>query len=156
MAFEFSKEECEFLNALNRHEIRFLIVGLTSAVLQNSHVVTQGVDLWIEDLGSGKFLNAISDVNAYYVPAGLVGLNPPMVGPKTLSIFDLVTHLHGLDSFEYEYQRSIDQTVSGVKVKLLPLERIILSKETANREKDRASLPALRATLALTKSQTNS
>lgn len=151
MGFEFTKEEEQFLISLNKNNVRFMIVGLTSAVLQNSHVVTQDVDLWIDGLGSDNFLNAVNQCSAFYVPRGLVGLNPPMLGPSNLSIFDLVTHMHGLESFESEYLRAIDCKVGQVSVKLLPLERIIISKETANREKDRASLPALRATLAMFK-----
>lgn len=153
MGFEFSIEERNFLKALIENEVRFIIVGLTSAVLQESHVVTQDVDLWIEGLGGQKFMNAIKQCNAFYVPPGLVGLNPPMLGPNSLNIFDLVTHMHGLDKFEEEYKGALEYSVSGIQVKILPLERIILSKETANREKDRASLPALRSTLAMKKSK---
>ena len=149
MAFELTIEEKRFLESLNRHNVRFIIVGLTSAVLQSSHVVTQDIDLWIEDLGGENFLRAIKEQSAFYVPAGLVGLNPPMLGPNTLSIFDLVVNMQGLESFAVEYDGAKDSNISGVPVKLLPLDRIIKSKETANREKDRASLPALRATLKL-------
>lgn len=149
MGVNLTSEEIAFLKALIDHKVRYLIVGLTSAVLQNSHVVTQDIDLWIEELGSEKFLSAIKSCNGFYVAPGVAGINPPMLGPKSLSIFDLVTQLDGLDTFDKEYKNAIEIDLSGLKVKLLPLERIILSKETANREKDKASLPALKTTLLL-------
>jgi predicted nucleotidyltransferase len=149
VAYKLSVEEKAFLDALNSHGVRYMIVGLTSAVLQNSHVVTQDIDLWIDGLGSKEFLAAIKECGAFYVSPGLVGFNPPMLGPKSLDIFDLVTNMHGLDSFDVEYAAAVEAEISGVKVKLLPLKRVIASKEAANREKDRAVLPALKATLDL-------
>ena len=53
----------------------------------------------------------------------------------------------GLDDFASEYLRAIEHTVDGIVIKVLPLERIIASKRSANRPKDIAALPALEATL---------
>jgi hypothetical protein len=147
--FSLTAKEKDFLEALIKNQVRFMIVGLSSAVLQNAHLVTQDIDLWIEDLGSDDFKKAVSEVSGFFVPAGLVGLNPPMLGPDFLKVFDLVSHLHGLKSFAEEYSGAITMEAYGLKLKLLPLERIIASKEAANREKDRVSLPVLRAALAL-------
>lgn len=147
--FELSYYEKKFFQALNSFQVRFLIVGLTSAVLQNAHVVTQDIDLWIENLGSDAFKKAVSSVGGFYIPPATVGLNPPMLGPDILKIFDLVTHMHGLNDFDKEFDQSKIVTISGISVHILPLERIIASKEAANREKDKISLPALRAALAM-------
>jgi hypothetical protein len=38
--------------------------------------------------------------------------------------------------------------IEGVLLHILPLERVIASKRSTNRPKDRAALPALEATLA--------
>ena len=147
MAFEFSPEEHAFLLALQQHGIKFIVVGLTSAVFQGAHVVTQDIDLWIDGLGSPPFLDAVKSVGGFYVAPGMVGSNPPFLGPQELSIFDLVTHMHGLDSFDKEYQTCQLVGIAGLQLHLLPLERIIKSKESAARQKDLAVLPALRATL---------
>ena len=76
-------------------------------------------------------------------------MNPPMFGPGQYRIFDIVTYPHGLADFATEYSRGVDTTIDSVPLRLLPLERVILSKEAANREKDRAVLPALKAALAI-------
>lgn len=147
--FELSKTETDFLKALDANNVRFMIVGLTSAVLQNAHVVTQDIDLWIESPGSESFNKAVESVGGFYVPPGTVGMNPPMLGPASLKIFDIVIHMHGLESFDEEYKKSKTTDLAGLKIHLLPLERIIISKKTANREKDRAAIPALEAALAV-------
>lgn len=149
--FELTKEEKLFLLSLNEHHVRFMIVGLTAAVLQSAHVVTQDIDLWVENLGSDEFVKAVNKVGGFYIPPGIVAQNPPTLGPGSLKIFDLVTHMHGLESFDKEFRSARTVEVSGIKLCILPLERIIHSKETANREKDKISLPALKATLATLK-----
>lgn len=149
----FAPNEQKLFSAFNKHKIRFLIVGLTSAILQGAHVATQDIDLWIDDIGSPSFLKALEEIGAFYIPPATVGLNPPMLGPNEFRVFDLVTHMHGLDSFDEEYDNAIVVPLGGIEISLLPLERIILSKETADREKDRAALPALRTCLKVKNEQ---
>ncbi|RMG45365.1 MAG: hypothetical protein D6719_00340 [Candidatus Dadabacteria bacterium] len=144
-----TSEERILLKAFNKHGVRYIIVGLSSAVLQGAHVITQDIDLWVEHLGSEQFLNAVKEAGAFYVPPGVAGVNPPMLGPGAFRIFDLVTHMHGLDEFSVEYDKAEIMNLSGIEVRILPLERIIVSKAAADREKDRAVLPALKAALAV-------
>jgi hypothetical protein len=46
-----------------------------------------------------------------------------------------------------EFERSVEHTLDGLEVRVLPLERIVASKRATNRPKDLAALPALEATL---------
>lgn len=48
--------ELRFLRALLRRKVRFMVVGLSAAVLQGAPVVTQDVDLWFEDLNDRAFV----------------------------------------------------------------------------------------------------
>lgn len=50
-----------------------------------------------------------------------------------------------------EYQHAVEVDLEGIKLKVLPLEKVILSKESAGRLKDKAVLPALKAALATKK-----
>ncbi|MCO6429518.1 MAG: nucleotidyltransferase [Deltaproteobacteria bacterium] len=147
------RDEKRLLEALTAHNVQFMIVGLTAAGLQGANVVTDDVDLWVKDLGSSHFLAAIQSVGGFYIPPGVAGQNPPMIGPDQLKVFDLVTHMHGLGSFEDEFSRSVEILIGGATVKVLPLDRIIASKEAAGRDKDRAALPALKAALAMNQKQ---
>lgn len=51
--------------------------------------------------------------------------------------------MHGLGPFVKEAARAVTVVLDGVRVKVLPLERIIVSKKAINRPKDRAILPVL-------------
>ena len=52
------------------------------------------------------------------------------------------------DSFEEELARAHPYEIDGVRVKVLPLERVLVSKRSAKRPKDSAQIPMLEAALA--------
>ena len=143
-----SESEFKFLKSLHDEGVQFIIVGLSAALLQGVPAVTQDIDLWVKDLGGEKFLRAVSNCNAHYIPPGIAGTNPPLLASPELRGFDLVTSCHGLESIDEELANAFVVSIRGVPLKVLPLERIIKSKETADREKDRAVLPMLRAARA--------
>ena len=144
----FSPSEEKLLTALVSSEIKFLIVGQTAAILQGAITTTQDVDIWIKDLGSDIFQDVVRSVGAVYIPLAVAGMNPPMLAPSEFGTVDLVTGMSGLDDFDEEYKNAVSMDVSGLNLMLLPLERVIVSKKAANRDKDKATLPALEATLA--------
>jgi hypothetical protein len=57
----------------------------------------------------------------------------------------------GLRSFEQESRNCLPSRVAGVSVKVLPLARVIASKQAAARDKDIAVLPILKRTLRAAK-----
>ncbi len=89
-----------------------------------------------------------------YVPDNF-GMMPTQVSGGAIGDrIDIITTAHGLNDFarEYEHARVLD--LDGLQVKVLPLERIIVSKRATGHPKDIAVLPALEATLAVERSQT--
>ena len=137
----FSAREVSFLRALVDEHVDFLVVGLAAAALQGVPAVTQDVDLWFGDLNGPGFRRALARVGAIYVPPGMT--NPPLLVGAGIELFDIVVHMHGLDSFADEAGRALSAVVAGVPILLLPLDRIIVSKKATGRPKDLAILPAL-------------
>ena len=140
-----SESELGLLASLVRHRVRFLVVGLSAAALQGAPVVTEDVDLWFEDLSDPKLASALRSVGAAYVPP--FGLNPPMLGGPGSELFDVVIRMDGLDLFAQEWKRAVDIRVGGLRLKVLPLARILASKQAANRPKDQRVLAVLQNTL---------
>ena len=137
----FGEREIAFLAALRAARVEFLVVGLSAAALQGAPVVTRDVDLWVRDLGDEKFHAVLKRFGAAFVPP--VGLNPPMIVGKRIALFDLVVSMQGLNGFAAEYRGSREIKVGTTTVRVLPLDRIIVSKRAVNRPKDRAVLPVL-------------
>ncbi len=91
-------------------------------------------------------------LNALLYTAGL-GLQPPAVGGQGLDRVDFVLTASGLEPFDHEFARACEYELDGLRVKVLPLERVIASKRAANRAKDSAQLSMLEATLAARRSR---
>lgn len=138
-------KETALLRALVDEHVDFLIVGLSAAALQGAPAVTQDVDLWIEDLNDPRFRRALARVGVAYVAP--TGSTPPLLAGPGADLFDLVMHMHGLDSFEREAREAVIVRLGGLEVPVLPLDRIIASKRATGRPKDQAILPALEAAL---------
>jgi hypothetical protein len=143
--FALTPAERALLTALNARSVRFILIGLGAAVLQGAPVSTQDIDLWFERPGDESMRKAVEEAGGFWIP--VFGLQPPGVGGEGLDRVDVVLTAHGLDSFDAEYQRAIEFVVDGIPVKVLPLDRVIHSKRSTNRPKDRAALPALEAAL---------
>jgi hypothetical protein len=143
-----TEAERTFLEALNRLGVRYVVVGMSAAIVQGASAVTQDIDLWFENLGDPRIGQAAVAAGGVWI-SGNFGMRPPAVGGGGLEDrFDVVTHAHGLGPFDSELAAARTETVDGVALRVLPLDRIIVSKRAANRAKDRAQLPALEATLA--------
>lgn len=142
----FSDKEAAFLRELVKQKVQFMIVGLSAAALQGAPVVTQDVDLWFKDLSDPGIKKALKKVGGAFVPP--IGLNPPMFAGKSVQLFDIVTVMHGLDSFDDEIENTIELPIGQFSLKAIKLSRIIKSKEAVGREKNRLALPVLRDALA--------
>lgn len=147
--FALTPAERALFRALHDRGVRFLVVGLSAAVLEGAPIATQDIDLWLENLDDRVAL-AASDAKAFWVSG--FGVQPPAFGGHGLERLDVVLTAHGLADFDTEYAAAVVREIEGVSLRVLPLERVIASKRATNRPKDRAALPALEATLAARRS----
>jgi hypothetical protein len=146
-----SDVELRLLASLLRHKIRFMVVGLSAAALQGAPVVTLDIDLWFEDLGDPGLARALAEIGAAYVPP--FGLNPPMLAGPGSEPFDVVLQMDGLETFAEEWKRAIQINVGKLRLKVLPLQRILASKQAANRPKDQLVIPVLQNSLRTVQSK---
>jgi hypothetical protein len=123
-----------------------MIVDLSGAALQGAPVVTEDVGLWFRNLGDPRMRRALRAAGATYVPA--FDLNPPMLIGEGTQPFDIAIRMSGLGEFDDEFENTIVVELGGLRLRVLSLERILASKEAANRPKDRLVIPVLRNTLA--------
>lgn len=141
--FALSDDEVTFLRELVRSGTRFLMVGMAAANLQGADKGTRDIDLWFKSTSDGGLDAAARSVGGVFVWRA----NPPTLSGRALERVDVVNKCHGLRSFDEEYEEALDVEIEGFVVKMLPLERIIVNKTAADRPKDRAALPSLRASL---------
>ncbi len=107
----FSDKELAFLAALVEGEVSFLVVGLAAAALQGAPAVTQDVDLWFRDLADPRLTGALQRIGASYIPP--THSTPPLLAGAGTDLFDIVVHMHGLESFDQEVRRATLVQVGG-------------------------------------------
>lgn len=123
------------------------IVGLSAALLQGATLATQDIDLWFARLDDPRIGEAARAAGGFWVSASF-GMRPPRLGGALGDRFDVVTHMHGLGSFDEERANTIEVDLDGLRVRVLRLERILASKRATGRAKDLAHIPALEAAIA--------
>jgi len=144
-AFEYRQAE-EVRDALRRHNVRYLFLGKSGAILLGFPDTTQDADLFVErSPANGQAMVTalrelgftLTDTQAADIVRGkdFVQLKN---GPFDL---DLVFAPDGIERFEDAWRRRVE--VAGFPV--CHIDDIIASKAASNRVKDRESLPRLRA-----------
>lgn len=143
--FALTAAERALFGALARRGVRFLLVGMGAAVLEGAPIATQDLDVWLENTDDERIRDAAVEAGGFWISG--FGMQPPAFGGQGLDRIDVVLTAHGLDAFPIEFERAVDREIEGVTLRVLPLERVIISKRAINRAKDVAQLPALEATL---------
>lgn len=140
-----SEPELAFLRSLNDLGVRYVVVGMSAAILLGVPGTTQDVDLWFESIDDERIGRAARAVGGFWATRA----DPPMLGGPLGERFDVVTHMSGLDGFAAEYPRTVTELVSGVPLRVLPLERIAVSKRASGRPKDALAVRLIEDTIAV-------
>ena len=144
-AFEYKQAE-EIKTSLERHGVRYLFIGKSGAILLGFPDTTQDADLFVD--------NNLANNRALIT--ALVELGFELTGDEQREVergkdfvqlrsgpfdLDLVFAPDGIEKFADAWKRHLE--VEGFPV--CHIDDIIASKQAANRERDRESLPRLRA-----------
>src|SRR5262249_6576048 len=130
------------VQTLRQEGIRFQIAGMSAAVLQGVPATTLDTDIWI-DLPTRAYFRVLELCRSL----GATTLARTVVALSDDSLVNFLYHVDGLRSFEIESRNAIQVRWQGTTVDVMPLARIIRSKEAIQRPKDIAHLPLLRQTL---------
>jgi hypothetical protein len=117
---------------------------MSAAILQGVPATTLDTDLWI-DLSPREYIKVLrlcqelgADIRANTV-----------VDLSDGSTVNFLYEVHGLGSFNQEFGRAKRLRWLGMRVAVLPLERIYKSKKFVGRPKDIAHLPLLEEIMSL-------
>ena len=151
----------EIFACLDRHDVRYVLIGGLAAVLHGSPLPTLDADICPaqDPENLERMAAALGELDARIrTPDAAEGLPFPQEAAflADLSLLNVVTRFGDLDltflpsgtqGFPDLSARAIVMTIHGVRVAVASLADIIRSKEAANRPKDKRSLPVLRRLL---------
>jgi hypothetical protein len=152
----------EILAVLDRHGVRYVLVGGLAAVLHGAAHLTTDVDVVPQDARDNleRLSAALGELGARIRVTGEpdgVPFDHSAASLRRVAIWNLQTPVGDLDiAFVPEGTHGYDDLVRdvvvmhvrGLDVPVASLADVIRSKEAAGRPRDRAALPALRELLA--------
>lgn len=150
------------LEVLERHKVRYVVIGGLAAELRGSPYVTRDVDVTPERTKANfaRLAKALNELEAKLRVPNVdeplaIALDQRTFGQGTTWTFvtkhgflDIALLPDGTRGYE-DLKRSAtrEQITDGVTILVAALSDVIRSKEAAGREKDRAILPILRQVL---------
>ena len=109
-----------------------MLAGMTAANLQGVLESTIDVDVWI-DLPSRQYMRVINICRK--LEATVQSPNKIYLADDTP--VDFIYKVDGLKSFDHESRGAKWMAFHGLKIRVLPLERIRKSKQSVGRDKDK-------------------
>lgn len=143
----FNPDFREFIESLNRHNVRYLLIGGYAVALHGHPRYTKDLDIWIsmDNTNAANLLKALQDfgfsslslcVEDFLKPDQIVQLGFP---PNRI---DLMTSPKGID-FDTCYASREEIEIEGLKVKLIDLNNLKINKKATGRHQDLADLENL-------------
>ncbi len=143
----FNPDFREFIESLNKHNVRYLLIGGYAVALHGHPRYTKDLDIWIwmDNTNAANLLDALKDfgfsslslvIEDFLKPDQIVQLGFP---PNRI---DLMTSPKGVD-FNTCYASREKIEIEGLKVNLIDLNNLKLNKKATGRHQDLADLENL-------------
>lgn len=139
-----SRDFKEFLELLNGHKVRYLIVGGYAIAYHSRPRYTDDIDVWIEadPDNAQNIINALSDFGfpaegldkkEFSVPNKIIQLGLP---PQRI---DILTSIDGVD-FKNAWTKRVESIFGEVPVYYIALDDLLANKSASGRDKDLADV----------------
>lgn len=145
-----SRDYEEFLESLNAHEVRYLVVGAHAVAFHARPRATKDLDLLIEPTAENA-QRTLAAIREFFGGSDLGLAVEDLVKPDTViqlgvapSRIDLLGNLAALRDFHSAWDARAPGRFGDVPTQYLSLDDLLREKEKAGREQDRADLHVLR------------
>ena len=142
-----NKDFKEFLELLNKNQVKYLIVGGYAAAFHGHPRYTKDIDIWIlmEKSNAENILKTLAEFG--FPDLGIT--EGDLVSPEVViqlgyapNRIDLITEVSGL-TFNDCYEKRVIVDVEGVKINFIDLESLKKNKKSSGRHQDLADLESL-------------
>jgi hypothetical protein len=132
------------MGSLQKENIRFLLIGMSAAIVQGVPGSTIDVDLWI-DLPVRQYMRPMKIALAQ----GAEMLRNTVLQLSDDTLVNYVFTVTGLASFASEYAKAVKLPFHGLTISVLPLEKVRKSKLAIRRPKDLVHVQQIESTLRM-------
>ncbi len=142
MGTVFNEDFRDFIQALNRFEVDYILVGGYSVILRGYSRVTGDMDIWVDRTENNyfKLVKAFQEFNMpiFDMTKDNFMFHPTWdvfkFGKKPVAI-DIMTHIKGLE-FNASFELSVIIEMEGLHIRTLHLDDLIRTKKASGRFKD--------------------
>jgi hypothetical protein len=148
----FEEEIVAFFELLNKHDVRFILVGGLAVNYHGYSRATGDVDLWMDESAANrqKFVNAlkakkIEGCEAFLTHPFIAGYAEILL--KNGIYIDLMSDLHFLKQNNFEDCFSLSdkfKITENAEITVLHINKLIEEKEKLNRAKDKEDIEQLK------------
>ncbi len=128
-----------------------MLAGMSAANLQGVLAATIDVDIWV-GLPALQYMRVINLCHKL----GATLRSPNKVYLSDDTPVDFIYEMSGLRGFDHEYARAKWLPFHGIRIPVLPLDRICRSKQAAGRDKDKLHVLLIRQLLRMERAVTKS
>jgi hypothetical protein len=143
----FNRDFREFIELLNKHKVRYLLIGGYAVALHGHPRYTKDLDVWIwmDNTNATNLLTALKDFGFASIPLAPEDFLKPdqivQLGYPPNRI-DLMTSPKGVD-FDTCYASREKIEIEGLTVNLIDLKNLKINKKATGRHQDLADLENL-------------
>ncbi len=137
----------EFIESLNKNNVRYLVVGGYAMAFHGHPRFTKDLDVWIEITteNAKKLVQAIADFGLgsiglteddFSEPEEIIQLGYPP------SRIDILTSIDGVD-FDHAYTQRVSTSIEGLTINFITLRDLKINKKATGRDQDLLDLKEL-------------
>jgi hypothetical protein len=115
---------------------------MTAGILQGVLTNTLDIDIWV-DLPTRRYMRLWNIIREQ----GGSALSQTLYVLEDGKVVNFLFSIDGLRGFATEFKNAVISKLEGIEVKVLPLERILKSKKTIQRDKDLAHIHLIKNVL---------
>jgi hypothetical protein len=146
----FNDDFQDFLRALNKANVKYLLVGGFSVILHGYTRTTGDMDIWVERT-EDNYQKLLLAFDIFQMPVFSMTKDNFLSNPdldvftfgRQPSAIDVITQLKGLD-FAPAYEASVQMVVDDLELKVIQYKDLLKAKEAAGRPRDQNDIIQLK------------
>lgn len=146
----FNPDFKDFIVALNKAQVQYLLVGGYAVILHGYNRTTGDLDVWINPQ-EDNYLRLMKAFLDFGLPTEAIS-KEDFLTAKEKDVFtfgrppvsiDIMTAVKGL-TFKETYETSIVNSSEGIDIRLINYNKLIIAKKAANRLRDQSDIKHLK------------
>jgi predicted nucleotidyltransferase len=154
----FDEDLLNYWRCLNKHGVKYIMVGGVAVNLCGYNRATDDIDVWIDDTVENRehYRNAFKEYSGYDLPM----MNRLQIIPGWTNFqlnngfkLDLFIKMKGLEKYSFDecFKLANIAEINGITIPFLHINHILANKKAVNRPKDQVDVIYLEKILALQK-----